>query len=143
MKTLAVIIAMLSVAASDPARLADELRATEVAFAKAFADRDKATFVTFIGDGAQFVQRTRILKGKDDIMSVWGELIDAPKPPFSWSPDRVIVNKSGDIGLSTGRVVDANGKHIADYASIWQRQKSGKWKIIFDGPGSRVCDETK
>ncbi len=42
MRKLAVLIALFSVAASAPDRRADEVRATEIAFAKAFADRDAA-----------------------------------------------------------------------------------------------------
>jgi hypothetical protein len=52
----------------------------------------------------------------------------------------VVVNRKGDIGLSTGPVLDADGKHIADYSSIWQRQRNGSWKVIFDGPGAPVCE---
>jgi hypothetical protein len=50
-------------------------------------------------------------------------------------PDRVVVNRKGDIGLSTGPVLDADGKHIANYSSIWQRQRNGTWKIIFERSG--------
>jgi hypothetical protein len=67
-------------------------------------------------------------------------MLKQPKQ-FSWSPERVVVNKKGDIGLSTGAVLDANGKHITDYSSIWQRQRNGSWEIIFDGPGAPVCEE--
>jgi proline iminopeptidase len=45
------------------------------------------------------------------------------------------VNAAGTIGLSSGPVFDADGKHISHYTSTWVKQADGSWKILFDGGG--------
>jgi ketosteroid isomerase-like protein len=122
---------------------AGEVRTTEIAFARAFADRDAAKFFSFVSDDAHFLSAKRTMNNKSEVKSVWTNYFKDPKPPFSWAPERVVVNGKGDIGLSTGPILDADGKHIGNYSSIWQRQRDGTWKIIFDGPGSQVCEDQK
>jgi ketosteroid isomerase-like protein len=136
------VLGFLMASSAYAADRAEEVRQTEIAFAKAFADRDAAKFFSFIADDANFLSPKRTLAGKEEITKVWSEYLKPEKPPFRWEPARVAVNGSGDIGLSTGPVFDETGKHILNYSSIWQRQRDGSWKIIFDGPGSAVC-ETK
>jgi ketosteroid isomerase-like protein len=141
MRTLIVtlLVALLPMAATLSAAPADDVRAAETAFAKAFADRDSARFVSFLAPDAKFLQKSGALTGKDQIMSKWGPWLKLEKAPFSWRPERVEVNGAGDIGLSAGPVFDDTGAHVADYYSIWEKQKDGTWKIIFDGPGTPVC----
>lgn len=144
MRKLAIVIALCSLAAVNvPKNRADEVRATEIAFAKAFADRDAKTFFTFVDDDAHFLGGKRTMNNKKEVEEVWTNYFKDEKAPFRWEPDRVVVNGKGDIGLSTGPVYDADGKHILNYSSIWQRQSNGKWKIIFDGPGAAVCEPSK
>ena len=47
--------------------------------------------------------------------------------------------EGGKLALSTGPVFDPAGKRIGIYTSIWRREPSGEWKIIFDR-GCPVCD---
>ena len=143
MKKLAVITALLCVAAGAPARRADEVRAAETAFAKAFADRDSNKFFSFVADDAHFLGPRRTLNGRNEVKEGWANFFKDAKAPFRWEPERVAVNDKGDIGLSTGPIYDPDGKHVGNYSSVWQRQKNGTWKVIFDGPGSPVCEEPK
>jgi ketosteroid isomerase-like protein len=144
MRKLAVILALLTVAASSkPVDRSDEVRATEIAFAKAFADRDSAKFFDFLTDDAHFLGGKRAMNNRTEVETVWSNYFKDAKAPFRWEPERVVVNAKGDLGLSTGPVYDAEGKHISNYSSIWQRQSNGRWKIVFDGPGGAVCDTTK
>ena len=140
MRTLAALLTLSIATAALAADRAEEVRQTEIAFAKSFADRDQTKFWTFVADDAIFLGSKRTMKGKSEVMSAWSDYFKDAKAPFSWSPDRVFVNKKGDLGLSTGPVFDENGKHILDYTSTWQRQRNGAWKIIFDGPGGTVCE---
>lgn len=117
----------------------DEARNAEIAFAKAFADRDAAKFFSFILDDATFMGAKHTLTGKAEVVKAWTALFKDSNPPFSWQPERVVANAAGDLALSTGPVIDAKGNHMSDYSSIWQKQKDGSWKILFDGPGSHVC----
>jgi proline iminopeptidase len=136
-RSLAIVIALSAIASTSDPR--EALRQTEIAFAKAFAERDAARFFAFVADDATFMGGTT-LAGKAAVIERWSKFLSAPQAPFQWSPDRVAVNAAGNIGLSSGRVYDAEGHHIGDYASTWVKQADGAWKILFDGPGgSPAC----
>ena len=73
MKRILLILAVftaLPAAAADPV---DELRRTEVAFAKAFADRDQAKFFSFVLDDASFLGGLRTLAGKSQVVDRWSK----------------------------------------------------------------------
>lgn len=120
------------VMAADPA---EEVRQTEIAFAKAFADRDAAKFFSFVADDATFLGGLSSQRGKQAVIDRWSPWLKLPDAPFSWGPDRVAVNATGTLGLSTGPVFDPQGKHGGSYMSTWARQPDGKWKIVFDASG--------
>ncbi len=140
MKTLGALAILLLTLPALAAGPADEVRQTEIDFAKAFADRNPVKFFAFVAEDAHFLGPKRTLSGKAEVMKVWSEYLKPEKAPFRWEPERVVVNANGDLGLSTGPVFDPQGKHIGNYSSIWQRQSDGTWKIIFDGPGAPVCE---
>lgn len=135
---MSAILLVLLLASTAPSAT-DDVRNTETAFAKAFADRDATAFFAFVADDATFIAGNQTLSGKAEVVKAWSAYFKNEKPPFSWHPERVFTNAAGDLGLSTGPVFDAAGNHVADYSSIWQKQRDGTWKIVFDGPGSRVC----
>lgn len=118
---------------------AKDVRDAETAFAKAFADRDQAKFFAWVAEDANFLSPNKTLAGKAQVVEAWSRFFKDASAPFSWKPERVAMNGAGDIGLSTGPVLDAAGKHVGNYSSIWQKQKDGTWKVIFDGPGAPVC----
>lgn len=119
-----------------------EVRQAETDFAKAFADRDKAKFFSFVADDAVFINALGTLRGKEQIVSRWSRFFDNVPPrtsaeaPFSWGPERVEVTGGGKIGFSMGPVFDTEGKLSSYYSSIWNKQADGTWKIVFDGPGN-------
>jgi ketosteroid isomerase-like protein len=115
------------------------VRDAETAFAKAFADRDQAKFFAWVAEDANFLSPGRTLAGKTQVVEAWSRFFKDSAAPFSWKPERIAMNGAGDIGLSTGPVLDAAGKHVGNFSSIWQKQKDGSWKVIFDGPGAPVC----
>jgi ketosteroid isomerase-like protein len=123
--------------AEDLAALAEQVRATEIAFAKTLADRDVKAFRSMIAPDVIWLA-DQPLRGPDQVLTRWQKFFDAPQPPFSWSPGIVEVQAGGKLALSTGPVVDAAGKRVATYTSIWRREPSGDWKIIFDR-GSPDC----
>ena len=51
----------------------------------------------------------------------------------------VEVQEGGKLALSSGPVLNADGKRIATYTSIWRREPGGEWRIIFDR-GAPFCD---
>lgn len=118
--------------AADPA---EEVRQAEIAFAKAFADRDAATFFSLVSDDATFLGGLSTQRGKQAVIDRWSQFFKGAEAPFSWAPDRVAVNASGTLGLSTGPVFDPQGKHSGSFMSTWAKQPDGSWKIVFDGNG--------
>jgi ketosteroid isomerase-like protein len=73
------------------------------------------------------------------VLTRWQKYFDATRPPFSWTPEIVEVQEGGQLALSSGPVLDPDGKRIATYTSIWRREPGGEWRIIFDR-GSPDCD---
>jgi pimeloyl-ACP methyl ester carboxylesterase/ketosteroid isomerase-like protein len=133
------VVAALCLAFSAAAGPVEEVRDAETAFAKAFADRDSARFFSFVLDDAQFLGG-RTLNGKKAVTERWSRFFEPRVAPFSWAPERVVVNAAGTIGLSIGPVFDADGHHLSNYSSVWVKQPAGGWKVLFDGPGdSPAC----
>jgi ketosteroid isomerase-like protein len=114
----------------------EEVRQTEIAFAKAFADRDSDKFFSYVADDAHFLSDLRTLEGKGQVVSAWSHFFSRPAAPFSWGPERVSVTGDGKTAISTGPVYDPNGTLIGVYTSIWRKEKDGSWKIIFDRGGN-------
>jgi ketosteroid isomerase-like protein len=124
--------------AADRATLTEQVRATEVAFAKTLADRNVQAFRAMIAPDVIWLA-DQPLRGPDQVLTRWQKFFDAPQAPFSWSPELVEVQDGGKLALSTGPVLDPAGKRIGTYTSIWRRESTGEWKIIFDR-GCPVCD---
>jgi len=141
MKQLLVTLLMACAApafAEDLATLTEQVRATEVAFAKTLADRDVKAFRAMIAPDVIWLA-DQPLRGPDQVLTRWQKFFDAPQAPFSWTPELVEVQQGGKLALSTGPVLDPAGKRIGTYTSIWRRESTGEWKIIFDR-GCPVCD---
>jgi ketosteroid isomerase-like protein len=127
--------------ATSAADQADEVRATEIAFAKAFADRDAKKFFSYLADDAQFLGRRNTMRGKQEVIAGWSELFKTAVAPFRWQPERVVTNAAGDLGFTTGPVFDEAGAQIGTFTSTWVKQPDGSWKILFDG--GAACPTTK
>jgi pimeloyl-ACP methyl ester carboxylesterase/ketosteroid isomerase-like protein len=142
MRITAVILSLL-MTTSLLAGATEDVRQTELAFAKAFADRDKARFFSFVLEDATFLSAGRTLEGKQKVVAGWSPFFDGPQAPFAWAPDRVTVSADGTLGLSSGPVFDPDGNHVGSFMSTWRKQSDGTWKIVFDGsgPGPAVIDK--
>ncbi len=116
----------------------DQVIATERAFSRSMAERDHQAFASFIADEAVFFAGPRVLRGKQEVVQAWARYFTGPQAPFSWQPETVEVLESGGLALSSGPVRDADGKLIATFTSIWRREDSGVWRIVFD-KGNEVC----
>ena len=129
--------------AGDPASLSmaeltEQVRATEIAFARTLADRDVKTFASMIAPDVVWLGE-KPLRGPDAVVKSWQSYFEGPKAPFSWAPEIVEVQEGGKLALSTGPVMNPEGKRVGTYTSIWRREKSGQWLIIFDR-GCPACD---
>ena len=123
--------------ADEIARRTAEARATEQAFAAAFAARDLAAFRSFLAPDTIWMGKAP-LHGPDAVIAAWHGLITSPVPPFSWQPDQVLVLPSGELARTTGPVLTPEGKLTARFQSVWRRQAAGRWEIVFDF-GTDVC----
>jgi ketosteroid isomerase-like protein len=111
---------------------ADEVRKTEIAFAKTMADRDHAGFVSFLADETVFVHGTKPIRGKAAVAEAWKGFYEGAAAPFSWEPEIVQVLDSGTLALSSGPVRDPAGKRVGTFNSVWRRETDGRWKIVLD-----------
>jgi ketosteroid isomerase-like protein len=132
------VVAIPALASESPAELAAQVRATEIAFAKTLADRDIKAFTRMIAPDVIWLA-DKPLHGPAEVVTNWQKFFDAAQPPFSWAPEIVEVQEGGKLALSTGPVTNPEGKRVGTYTSIWRREKSGEWRIIFDR-GCPVCD---
>jgi ketosteroid isomerase-like protein len=121
------------------ANLTEQVRNAETAFAKSMADRDASAFASLIGDEAVFFGSKEVMRGKNAVVAGWKRFFDGPSAPFSWKPAEVEVLASGTLAMTSGPVFDPQGRRIGTFNSIWQRQKDGSWKVIFD-KGCPPCD---
>ena len=131
-------VATGSAAAGTNDELREQVRQAETAFAKTMADRDHAAFVRFLADDTIWLGRG-VMRGKTAVAEGWKRYYEGKEAPFSWEPERVEVNDSGTLGISTGPVRDPAGKRIGTFNSIWRRGADGTWTIIFDN-GCPPCD---
>ncbi len=136
---LGIAAALAQAAPPDHAELKRQVTATERAFAASMKARDHAAFVQFVADDAVFFNGPVPLHGKKAVGEFWKKFYDKPDAPFSWEPDQVEVLSSGKLAASSGPVYNPEGKLIARFNSIWRREASGKWSIVYD-KGEDVCE---
>jgi ketosteroid isomerase-like protein len=129
----------VSIAASQTAaELQEQVKKTEIAFAKTMADRDAKAFAAFLSDETIFISGGRATRGAKQVAERWKGFFDGPQAPFSWEPEFVEVLESGTLALSSGPVRDPTGKRIGTFNSVWRREKAGQWKIVLDN-GCPAC----
>ncbi len=119
--------------------LQKQVTETERAFARTMADRDFAAFTAFLAEETIFFAGLDLLRGKQQVADTWKRFFETPAAPFSWDPDRVEVLDSGTLALSTGPVLNPEGKLVGRFTSVWRLEQPGTWRIIFD-KGEEVCD---
>ena len=135
--------ALLCVAAPAPAQtnaeLKEQVRQTEIAFAKTMADRDPAAFASFLAAETVFMSGGRATRGAQQVAERWKAFFQGPHAPFSWAPEFVEVLDSGKLAMSSGPVRDPSGKRTGTFNSVWRREADGKWKIVLDN-GCPACN---
>ncbi|UUZ54665.1 nuclear transport factor 2 family protein [Massilia sp. H-1] len=112
---------------------------TERAFAATMKARDHAAFVAFVADDAVFFNGPAPLHGKKRWATSGKSSTTSLAAPFSWEPDQVEVLASGKLAASSGPGLQPRGQADPRFNSIWRREASGKWKIVFD-KGEDLCD---
>ncbi len=121
------------------AELKEQVRQTEIAFAKSMADRNPAAFATFLASEAVFMSGGRATRGAPQVAERWKGFSEGAQAPFSWAPETVEVLDSGTLAMSSGPVRDPSGKRTGTFNSIWRREAGGQWKIVLDN-GCPACN---
>ena len=111
---------------------ASEVEAREIAFAKTMADRDLEAFLNFVSPEGIFFSGNKPNRGLDAISQAWAPYFEGETAPFSWHPDVIEVLESGHLALSSGPVIDASGKIVGRFNSIWRKEEDGQWRVVFD-----------
>ena len=125
--------------AESNAELKEQVRQTEIAFAKTLADRNPTAFASFLAAETVFMSGGRATRGATQVAERWKAFFDGPQAPFSWAPETVEVLDSGTLAMSSGPVRDPSGKRTGTFNSVWRRQGDGKWKIVLDN-GCPACN---
>ncbi|MCX6628531.1 MAG: nuclear transport factor 2 family protein [Candidatus Solibacter sp.] len=128
----AMLFAAGAASAETNAELREQVRQTEIAFAKTMADRNPAAFATFLASETIFMSGARVTRGAAQVAERWKAFFEGAQAPFSWAPETVEVLDSGTLAMSSGPVRDASGKRTGTFNSVWRREAGGKWKIILD-----------
>lgn len=119
--------------------LREQVRKTEMAFAKTLADRNPAAFAAFLSKETIFMSSGRVSRGPRQVADRWEPYFAGPQAPFSWEPEEVQVLDSGTLAMTSGPVRDPSGKRIGTFNSVWRREGKGQWKIVLDN-GCPACD---
>jgi ketosteroid isomerase-like protein len=127
-----------SAGAQTPAELAHQVREAELGFAGTMARRDLAAFATYLADEAVFFAAEAI-RGKAAVVAAWTPFFEGEDAPFSWAPETIEVLESGTLAISTGPVLDPQGRRVGTFNSIWRREPDGRWRVVFD-KGCPPCD---
>lgn len=125
-------------------RVAEEatIRATDAAWVKAAQAKDVAAMVSYYAENASvYIPGQRLVEGKDAINRAFASLMSMPGFALDFTPDTVMVARSGDIAYETGdysmTMEDKSGKpqtSTAKYVVVWVKQPDGTWKAMLDAP---------
>lgn len=110
----------------------DEVHQHEIRFARTMAERDLAAFSALIAEDANFINGGEPLRGRAAIVEFWKRHFVSPAAPFSWAPELVEVLDTGQLAMSLGPVLSPQAQLIARFYSVWRRQRSGVWQVVFD-----------
>lgn len=123
-------------AATHGAWTADEraIADTDTAFYAATRDRHGQAWAEYADETAS----TAVGHGKAEIGAAYDKLYARPGFRLTWHPTYAKV--VGDIGMTSGpyeaHQTDAQGadrRSTGRYVTVWQRQKDGAWRFVWDG----------
>lgn len=143
--TVALFITLILGVASGPAAretnetLARRVRDAERSFARSMAERDLGSFASHVSEEAVFFGGKGILRGRAAVVDGWKAYFEGAEAPFSWEPERVEVLDSGELAMSSGPVLDREGRRIGTFNSVWRLEGDGIWRVVFD-KGCPPCE---
>jgi ketosteroid isomerase-like protein len=130
---------VLPQSSAGPSAEIGQLRALETAMMAAAAKNGADGYVSFYADDAvELPNGAPALQGKEDIRKTMA-FLDDKENHLTWTPVRVEVSGSGDLGYTYGvyefRSIDKDGKPAVangKYATVWKKQADGRRKVALD-----------
>ncbi|MBC7918184.1 MAG: nuclear transport factor 2 family protein [Rhodoferax sp.] len=129
----------MPIPAAAPISAAEQVRLAELAFARSMRERNLDQFAECLSQEAVFLSGPKALRGREAVVAGWKAFFVGPDAPFTWEPKTVELLASGTLAHSSGPVFDPEGKHIANFNSIWRFEAPGVWRVVFD-KGEDICD---
>jgi ketosteroid isomerase-like protein len=122
--------------------VADEaaIRKADTDWANAAQSKQVDAWVAYYSDDAAVLPPNEpIATGKESIRKAIGDFLALPGLSLKWSPSKVEVARSGDLGYSYGAyemtINDPKGNPVNDkgkYVEVWKKQPDGTWKCAVD-----------
>ncbi len=120
--------------AGSPDKTAD-LKKADQDWAKAAQSKSVEQFMTFIGDDPYACGLDgKWAHGKAAIEGEWKQMLADPNFKINWTNESAEVAKSGDLGYTRGTFEGTQGNQTLSgaYATMWKKDKDGKWKVAVD-----------
>jgi ketosteroid isomerase-like protein/quercetin dioxygenase-like cupin family protein len=96
-------------------------------------DSDK--FVSHLAsDAVVYAPGMPMVRGTEEISSMYGGLSGAPGFSLAWTAARADVSAAGDLGYTVGNYSMSMGgaSEKGKYVTIWKKQADGAWKVAED-----------
>jgi ketosteroid isomerase-like protein len=108
----------------------------ELGFARAVADHDPVAFASFLAANTAFGVGREPIIGREAVTREWQGIIDGTALKLEWYPAVVTLGGDGGTAYSSGPALYQDTKtgtyRHGRYASVWQREADGEWRVIFD-----------
>jgi ketosteroid isomerase-like protein len=130
----ALLLAYVTFLALPPDRTAD-LRKADQDWAKAVAARNPDQFMGFVGDDAYMCGLDgKWMHGTDTIKADWKRALADPTFKLNWTIDSADISKDGNMGYTRGTFEGSQGgkPFSGGYATVWRKDKAGKWRVAVD-----------
>ena len=114
------------------------LRETDQSWARSTPDLE--AFMSFIADDVVWFFCNRPpMTGKNEVRSHYEKVFAMPDFSLTWTPDRIDVSATGDMGYAfgswTASFLDSSG-HVKEmagpYATVWKKRSSGEWEVVLE-----------
>ena len=126
---------------ADTKAIADQLRASEAGWNRAYAAKDaKLLAGQYAPDAALANPGAPLVSGSEDIGKAVTGFVADPLLKVSFASDRIQVAASGDLAYTRGHFTmestDPETKKLrkdaGNYLTVWQKQADGSWKAVED-----------
>jgi ketosteroid isomerase-like protein len=126
--------------ADHSAAAAEAVRAADVAWAKAFSDKDAAAAAGFLeAEGVIMAPNGPAVNGQAGARAMFESYFALPGLTGAWKPAKVEASRSGELAYTSGTyemsVNDSAGNPVPDrgkYATVWRLQADSSWKVVVD-----------